>query len=54
MEIGQKLKVYSPEIILHQKAVEVFKMTKNHNFQQIFAISGSFDEKPLKNGQKLT
>ena len=41
-----------PDRILHQKGKGVFKMTKFHNFKWIFAISGSFDEKTIKNRPK--
>ena len=33
---------------------EVSEMIKNHNFEGKIAIPGSFDEKPFKNGQKVT
>ena len=48
MKIDQKLKVGPPDGILKQKGREVFKMTKNLNFERNFAISGSFDEKHQK------
>ena len=48
-KFGQKLKV-APVMNFAPKAVEVFKMTKNLNFQRKFAISGSFDEKLSKVG----
>ena len=42
-----------PDRILNQKGREVFKMTKNHNFERKISDLGSFDEKPSKNGQKV-
>ena len=33
-EIGRKLKVVAQEKILNQKGREVFKMTKNQNFER--------------------
>ena len=52
MKIGRKLKVLQDRI-LNQKGREVFKMSKKITIlSEIFVISGSFDEEPLKMGKK--
>ena len=49
MEMSQnwlKIESWPSDKIGYQKGKEVFKMTKNTLFSKMFAISGSFDEKP--------
>ena len=51
MKIDQnwpKIKSFPKTEFCTKKTTEVFKMTKYHNSQQKFAISGSFYEKPSK------
>ena len=54
MKIGPKLKIFPLDKVCPERLRSIQKDKKITILSENFAISGSFDENPLKNGQKVT